>query len=253
MHAPPRVDRDHRLGDNPKVRIALFVPCFVDLLQPEVGMATARLLERLGHDIVYDAEQTCCGQPALNAGHIGHAKTLAERLLRIFEAQEPDAVVAPSGSCVAALRVAGPEHLGIESPVLDRLYELTEFLTEHLGIDDVGAQFEGRVTWHDACHPLRELGIGVGPRRLLRAVRGLDLRDTEPSDECCGFGGMFAVKAADVSAAMGTRKIEAIERSGADWVASTESSCLMQIEGLLRRRASPVRAIHIAEILGGTA
>jgi L-lactate dehydrogenase complex protein LldE len=184
------------------MRVALFIPCYVDATDPETGMATARLLERLGNRVEYPEAQTCCGQPALNAGHLD-------------------------------------------------LYELTEFLTEKLDVTDVGARFPGRVTWHDACHPMRELVIRDGPRRLLAGVEGLTLVEMGEAGECCGFGGLFSVKLPEVSVGMGGRKVASIEASGADWVASTESSCLMHIDGLLRRRGSRARAIHIARILAG--
>jgi L-lactate dehydrogenase complex protein LldE len=233
------------------VRINLFIPCFVDLLTPEVGTATARVLRRLGHDVRYPEGQTCCGQPALNAGHFPDAECLARRLLEILARDEPDAVVAPSGSCVAALRAAGPRHLGLDHPVLERLFELSEFLDEDSRTADLGAEFPHSVTWHDGCHALRELSIREGPRRLLRGVRGLRLREMEDGEECCGFGGTFAVKLPEVSAAMGRRKVEAILATGAEYVASTEPSCLLQIRGLLERRGCGVRTVHLAEILSG--
>ena len=233
------------------MRVSLFVPCFVDLLAPEVAVATARLLLRLGHEVRYPEGQTCCGQPALNSGYFEDADCLARRLLDILARDEPDAVVCPSGSCVAALRKVGPERTGLEHPVLDRLHELSEFLTDVLKVTDVGASFDGSVTWHDACHPLRELGIRDGPRALLGAVKGLPLVEMSSSEECCGFGGAFSVKMPEASAGMGERKARAIEATGADFVLSTESSCLMQIGGVLARRGSRVRPLHLAEVLAG--
>lgn len=233
------------------MRIALFVPCFVDLLSPRIGVAAARILLRLGHEVDYPEDQTCCGQPALSAGHFREALPVARRQLDVLARDDPDAIVCPSGSCVAALRSLAPHHAGLEHPALGRLFELSEFLTERLDVADVGAAFEGTVTWHDACHPLRELGIRDGPRRLLAAVRGLTLVEADPSDECCGFGGAFSVKLPEVSAGMGERKAAAIEATGAAYVASTEPSCLMQIGGILARRGGRVRPIHLAEILGG--
>lgn len=235
------------------MRLALFVPCFVDQLTPEVGMATAELLERLGHEVVYPEDQTCCGQPALNAGHFDEARRVARRQLDVLASVEADGVVAPSGSCVAALRLEARHRLNLDHPILDRLWELSELLVDVLGVDDVGARFEGRVTWHDACHPLRGLGIREQPRRLLEKVEGLELVEMRPSDECCGFGGTFSVKLPEASIGMGTRKIQAIQETGADVIASTEASCLMQIDGLLRRTGSPIRALHLAQILGGQA
>lgn len=233
------------------MRVALFIPCYVDATDPETGMATARLLERLGHRVEYPEAQTCCGQPALNAGHLDEFLRMARRQLDVLAEGDPDAVVSPSGSCVAALRRVGPHQTDLDHPLLARLYELTEFLTERLDVVDVGARFPGTVTWHDACHPLRELGIRDGPRRLLDRVDGLELVEMGEAQECCGFGGLFSVKLPDVSVGMGGRKVASIEASGADWVVSTESSCLMHIDGLLRRRGSRVRAIHIARILAG--
>jgi len=230
------------------VRVALFIPCFVDLLAPRVGVATARLLAHLGHEVVYPSDQTCCGQPALNAGRVEDAACLARRLCDVLEAAAPDVVVAPSGSCVAALRIEGPARLGLDHEVLGRLRELSEFLVEHDTID-LDACFPARVTWHDGCHALRELGVGDGPRALLGAVEALELVELPNAQECCGFGGTFAVKAPAVSAGMGTRKVEAIEATGADFVASTEPSCLLQIDGLLRRRRTRIHTVHLAEIL----
>ena len=231
--------------------MALFVPCFVDQLAPGVGIATARILSRLGHAVHYPEDQTCCGQPALNAGLFADGARLARRLLDVLGESDPEAVVCPSGSCVAALRKVAPRHDGLDHPLLERVFELSEFLTVELGVVDVGATFPARVTFHDSCHPLRELGIRDGPRSLLGAVSGLTLVEMKASDECCGFGGAFAVKMGDVSAAMGERKVLAIEATGADCVVSTETSCLLQIEGILRRRSSPVRAVHLAEVLAG--
>jgi L-lactate dehydrogenase complex protein LldE len=235
------------------MRIALFVPCFVDVLDPAVGTATVRVLRRLGHEVSYPEDQTCCGQPALTMGHFADALPVARRQLDVLFREEPDAVVCPSGSCVAALRELAPHRAGLEHPGLSRLFELSEFLVGELGVTDVGAEFPGVVTWHDACHPLRELGVRDGPRALLAAVAGLTLVEMETSEECCGFGGAFSVNLPEVSAGMGERKAAAIEATGADWVASTEPSCLMQIDGVLRRRGSRVRGVHLAKILAGGA
>jgi len=235
------------------MRVAIFIPCYVDATDPETGMATARLLRRLGHEVIYPERQTCCGQPALNAGHMDEFLRTARNQLDALAEGDAEAVVSPSGSCVAALRKVGPHQTALDHPLLPKLFELTEFLTERLDVTDLGATFEGRVTWHDACHPLRELGIRDGPRRLLDAVAGLELVEMDPPDECCGFGGLFSVKLPEISAGMGERKIAAIEATGADWVASTESSCLMHVDGMLRKRGSRVRGIHIAKILGGAA
>lgn len=233
------------------MRVALFIPCFVDLLVPEVGVATARLLRRLGHEVHYPEGQTCCGQPALSSGYFRESLALARRQLDILGEGDPDAVVAPSGSCVTALRKIGPARTGLSHPLLDRLYEVTEFLVDELGVTDVGAELRGTATYHDACHPLRELGVGEQPRRLLGAVKGLSLVEMAPSAECCGFGGSFSLNFPAVSSGMGCRKADAVEATGADWVVSTEPSCLMQIDGILKRRKSRVRALHVAQVLCG--
>ena len=233
------------------MRIALFIPCFVDLFSPEVGLAAARILTRLGHDVAYPEGQTCCGQPALNSGYSDHAEHLARRLLDLLDREDPDAVVAPSGSCVAALRKVLPHRTTFAHAALGRLFELSEFLTGHHEPSAIGASFPYRVTWHDACHPLRELGIRYGPRRLLDAVEGLTRVEMEYADECCGFGGTFAVKHPEASAGMGERKARAAIATGAEFVASTESSCLMQIGGVLLKMGSPLKPIHLASILGG--
>mgnify|MGYP001819610672 CR=1 FL=1 len=173
--------------------------------------------------------------------------------IRIFLEQSPQARRVPliAQSVGAALRVEARRHLGLEHPILDRLFELSELLVDVLGVEDVGARFEGRVAWHDACHPLRELGIRDQPRSLLAHVAGLELIELRPSDECCAFGGTLSVKHAETSAGRGRRKVESIHASGAGVVASTEASCLMQIDGLLRRGGSAVRTLHLAQILGG--
>lgn len=235
------------------MRVALFVPCFVDQLAPDVAASTAALLRRLGHEVVVPEGQTCCGQPAMNAGYFDEARRVAARQLEVLAAADVEAIVAPSGSCVAALAVEGRKRLGLDHPVLDRLHELSTFLVDVLGVEDVGASFAGRITWHDACHPLRALGVHEAPRRLLRAVRGLEVVEMQASTECCGFGGTFSVKFPDLSAEIGERKVRDIEATGAEAVASTESSCLFQIGGLLRRRGSTVRTLHLAEILAEAA
>lgn len=234
-------------------QIALFIPCFVDQLTPQVGLDTARVLERSGYQVYFPADQTCCGQPAFNAGHWDDARPLAERFVRIFANAE--SVVCPSGSCTTMVRKFYPELLA-ESPLLQdalslsaRVYELSEFLVKVAKVTDLGAAFPHRVTFHDSCHALRELGIRNEPRELLRNVRGLELVEMPASEECCGFGGMFAVKFGAVSAAMGDMKAENVAASGAEYVSSIDGSCLMHIEGVLRKRKDAARTIHLASIL----
>ena len=234
------------------MRIGLFISCLVDQFFPQAGLATARILRRLGHTVEYPAEQTCCGQPAYNSGVHDEARALALRFLRVFD--RFDAVVAPSGSCVAMVRNIYPQLLGdteyaIRNTV-SRVFEFSEFLVGHLGVTDVGASFSGRVTYHDSCHLLRELRVQDQPRQLLRAVRGLELVELNDGPTCCGFGGSFSVKFPQISTAMGDDKVAAIERTGADCVVAGDAGCLMQIGGLLRRRGSVVKPMHLAEVLG---
>jgi L-lactate dehydrogenase complex protein LldE len=229
-------------------RVALFVTCLADTLYPEVGKATVTLLERLGFEVDFPAEQTCCGQMHGNSGYPSEAAALARRFVEIFEPYA--AVVTPSGSCAAQVRRHFPELLdGDGFGVPARTWELSQFLTRVVGVEDVGSGFEGTVAYHPTCHSLRLLDVGDAPQRLLRAVRGLELVDLADARECCGFGGTFAVKNADVSAAMLDEKIAAVVATGADNLCACDSSCLMHIGGGLHRRGIPVRPVHLAEIL----
>lgn len=246
------------------MRVGLFIPCYVDQLAPQVGVATLELLERIGCDVVYDPDQTCCGQPLLNLGAAREAAALARAQLDRYA--DCDAVVCPSGSCVSTVRNHYPE-LGVGEDERGRArrartYELSEFLVRTLGRVEVGARFPHRVALLESCHGLRELGLGraseLGPgdagpgpvRELLGAVEGLELLHPE-RDECCGFGGAFSVKFPQVSARMGRARLEALARTGADWVTSTDASCLLHLDGLRQRAGSGPRTIHIAEILAG--
>jgi L-lactate dehydrogenase complex protein LldE len=222
------------------VRIALFVTCLGDTLFPEVPKATVAVLERLGHEVAFPREQTCCGQLHSNSGYRDEALALARRFARIFDGF--DAVVSPSSSCVGAVR----ELLGADAP---RVFELSEFLVGQLAMEDVGASFPHRVTYHPTCHSLRVTKVGDAPLRLLRAVRGLDLVDLPEATECCGFGGTFAVKNAETSTAMLADKCRAVLSTGAEVCTAVDGSCLMQIGGGLSRRRAGVRTMHLAEIL----
>ncbi len=242
------------------LKVSLFIPCMTDQLFPESGMNMIRVLERIGVEVQYDPRQTCCGQPAFNTGYHEESLVLAERFLDIFDGDGSDRIVAPSGSCTTMVKVFYGDLLTLSPPyrekaerVRARIHEFTSFLVDVLEHEDVGAAFEGRVTLHDSCHALRELHIKEQPRRLLRHVRGLELVEMQAAEVCCGFGGTFAVKYADVSASMAEEKIESIEETGADFVTGVDSSCLMQIDGMLRRRGSAARCVHIADILGGSA
>lgn len=241
------------------MRVALFITCFNDTLFPETGKATVRLLERLGHQVDFPLEQTCCGQMHFNTGYQREAIPLARRFVRVFG--DFEAVVAPSASCVAMVRefyprlaeLAGDERLAGEvDEVRSRVFELSEFLVNRLGIEDVGAYYPHRVTYHPTCHSLRMLRVGDAPLRLLRRVRGIDLVELPQAEECCGFGGTFAVKNADTSMAMLADKMRHVLATGAEVCTAGDNSCLVQIGGALRRERAGVRAVHLAEILAST-
>ena len=225
------------------VRVGLFVTCLGDTLFPSTGRAVVRLLERLGHVVEFPEEQTCCGQMHLNSGYADEGVALARRLAGVFDGYE--AVVTPSASCAGMVR----EQLGEE--VLP-LYELSEFLVDVLAVDDVGAYYPHRVTYHPTCHSLRGLRVGEKPQRLLRSVRGLDLVELSDPLECCGFGGTFAVKNADVSTAMMSDKVRDVLDTKAEVLCAVDSSCLMHIGGGLTRGRTGVRTVHLAEILAST-
>jgi len=227
------------------MRVSLFITCLADTLFPETGRAVVRLLERLGHEVEFPEDQTCCGQMHLNTGYEDEGLALARRFERLFAAAE--VVVSPSASCVGMVR----EHC---SPELGgRVFELSEFLVERLGIEDVGAYYPHRVTYHPTCHSLRAIKVGDAPLRLLRAVRGIDLVELPRAEECCGFGGTFAVKNPDVSGAMLTDKIAHVLDTNAEICTAVDSSCLMHIGGGLERQRAGVRTVHLAEILASTA
>jgi L-lactate dehydrogenase complex protein LldE len=222
------------------MRAALFITCFNDTLFPQVGRATVAVLERLGVEVDFPREQTCCGQLHLNSGYRDEAVGLGHRFGRIFG--DYDAIVSPSSSCVGAARELSPD-------VAERVFELSEFLVSKLGVEDVGAYFPHRVTYHPTCHSLRVTRVGDAPLTLLAAVRGLELVDLPAAPECCGFGGTFAVKNADTSAAMLADKCSAVLSTGAEVCTAVDSSCLMQIGGGLSRQRAGVRTMHLAEIL----
>ena len=222
------------------MRIGLFVTCLGDTLFPEAPRATVAVLERLGHEVEFPREQTCCGQLHLNSGYRAEALALGRRFGRIFG--DYQAIVSPSSSCVGAVRELSPE-------TADRTFELAEFLVGQLGVEDVGAYFPHRVTYHPTCHSLRVTKVGDAPLKLLAAVRGLELVDLPDAHECCGFGGTFAVKNADTSAAMLADKCSAVLSTGAEVCTAVDGSCLMQIGGGLSRQRTGVRTMHLAEIL----
>jgi L-lactate dehydrogenase complex protein LldE len=225
------------------VRVSLFVTCFNDTLFPQTGRAVVRLLERLGCEVDFPLEQTCCGQMHMNSGYAEEGLALARRLAAVFDGCE--AVVTPSASCAGMVR----EQLGPHAPPV---YELSELLVDVLELEDVGAYYPHRVTYHPTCHSVRTLRLADRPQRLLASVRGLDLIDLRDPLECCGFGGTFAIKNADVSTAMLSDKLRDVLNSRAEVVCAVDSSCLMHIGGGLARGRTGVRTVHLAEILAST-
>ncbi|MFV2114249.1 (Fe-S)-binding protein [Micromonospora sp. LOL_025] len=242
------------------MRVALFATCLADTVYPEAAKATVRLLERLGHEVVFPPEQTCCAQMHVNTGYQREAVPLVRRYTRTFA--EAEVVVAPSGSCVGSIRhqhaivaaAAGDTALAdAAASVAARTYELSEFLIDVLGLEDVGAYYPHRVTYHPTCHSLRMLRVGDRPLRLLRQVRGLELVELPAAEQCCGFGGTFAIKNAATSTAMLADKMRHVLSTGADVCTAGDTSCLMQIGGGLSRLRTAVRTVHLAEILAATA
>src|SRR5882724_1028009 len=240
-----------------KPTVSLFITCLVDQFFPNVGEATVKVLRQAGCEVTFDERQTCCGQPTFNTGYREEARALAQRFIKIFESAEY--IVAPSGSCTAMVRNFYPE-LFIDDPewhkralaVAAKTYELSEFLIKVCGIENLGATCEANVTYHDACHLLRELRQREEPRRLIRAVDGIELIEADNCDTCCGFGGTFSVKFPEISGAMLNDKIKGIQRTGADVVVADDSSCLMQIAGGLSRQGVNVKTMHLAELLAQT-
>jgi L-lactate dehydrogenase complex protein LldE len=241
------------------MRVSLFITCFNDTLFPDTGKAVVELLERLGVEVDFPLEQTCCGQMHFNTGYARQTVPLVRRFVRTFA--DSDLVVSPSASCVGMVRdyyprvaeLSGDNGLaGDVEAIRPRVLELTELLIDHLGVEDVGAYFPHRVTYHPTCHSLRMVKVGDRPLRLLRAVRGLDLRELPEAEQCCGFGGTFAIKNADTSIAMLTDKVRTILDTGAEVCAAGDNSCLMHIGGALARQRAGVRTMHLAQILAAT-
>lgn len=241
------------------MRVALMVTCINDALYPSTGQAVVRLLRRLGVEVEFPQAQTCCGQPMVNTGYLDEAVPVLRTFVDAFAGY--DAVVTPSGSCAGSARHqhsivagrSGDEALqDAVAKIAPNVYELSEFLVDVLGVTDVGAYYPHRVTYHPTCHSLRMLGVGDRPQRLLEAVRGIRLVDLPGADQCCGFGGTFAVKNADTSIAMGADKARHIRETGAEIVVAGDNSCLTHIGGVLSRQRSGVRTVHLAEILAST-
>jgi L-lactate dehydrogenase complex protein LldE len=238
------------------VKVSLMVTCLGDALFPEVGVATVQVLRRLGVEVDFPAAQTCCGQPQFNSGYHDQARELARHTIQTFSASP--LIVTPSGSCAAMVKLEYPELLHADpiwheraSNLAERVHELSDFLVNVLGVEDVGARYPGKVTYHMACH-LRGLKILTEPERLLRQVRALEYLPLERADECCGFGGSFSVRFPGISGAMVRDKVGFIQATGADAVVATDAGCLMNIAGCLRRRGSKIRTLHLAQVLAST-
>ena len=236
------------------MRVSLFVTCLVDQFFPQVGLSTVKILRKYGVEVDFDARQTCCGQPAFNTGFSDEARDVARHLIDVFK--DSERIVVPSGSCCTMIAVFLPQLFPQDSrerrlaeSIAERTYELSEFLISVLGVTSTGARFPEVVTYHDSCHLLRELGVVDQPRQLIRGVEGIDFREMDSSERCCGFGGTFSVKFQDVSSAIGNDKIKWIRESGARYVIANDVSCLMHLDGLLRRQQVPVDTMHLAELL----
>jgi L-lactate dehydrogenase complex protein LldE len=237
--------------------VGLFITCLVDLFRPSVGFAAVQLLERAGCHVIVPTAQTCCGQPAYNSGDRASARDIARQVVDAF--RDVDYVVAPSGSCAAMLRVHYPTLLADDPAfaaaardLASRTHELVAFLRDQRDLGDLDAAYDGRVTYHDSCSGLRELGVKEQPRELLRHVAGLELVEHAGAETCCGFGGAFCVKYPDISNRMVEDKAQEVESSGADTLLAGDLGCLFNMAGKLQRRGAAVRVRHIAEVLAGT-
>jgi L-lactate dehydrogenase complex protein LldE len=236
-----------------RMRVSLFIPCFVEQFYPQAAIGMVRILEKLGHEVDYPEGQTCCGQPPFNSGYWEEAKGAACHTMGLF--RDAEYVVSASGSCGAMLKVFYPELFAGEAEekeanaLAPRVFEFSSFLVNVLGVKNVGAKFPGKATFHDGCHGLRELGVKREPRLLLGEVEGLELVEMKEAETCCGFGGTFSVKYPEISTAMGEVKCASIRETEADFVISNDSSCLMQIAGMLQKSGQPVPCYHLAEVL----
>jgi L-lactate dehydrogenase complex protein LldE len=240
-------------GERIRVTITLFIPCFVDLFFPRVGISMVQILQRLGHTVIHSSETVCCGQPPFNSGYWDQARSIALNVLQKLESAE--AIAVPSGSCATMLKIFYPQlfadtpHAPTAAAIASRTWEFSDLLVNKLGVSDVAARFAAKVTYHDGCHALRELGIRSGPRKLLSNVRDLELIEMTEAQTCCGFGGMFCVEFPMISTAMGEVKCAAAVETDAQYIVSGDSSCLMHLQGLLARSGSKIKTIHLAEVL----
>lgn len=238
------------------MQVDVFIPCFIDQFYPETAESFVRILEKAGCKINYNPEQTCCGQPAFNSGYWKEARTVATKFLNDFD--KADIIVAPSASCTGFIKNYYHKLFEEDKKLLERseeiktrVYEFSDFLVNHLGVADLGAEFEHKVTFHDSCAGLREYGIKEEPRKLLSNVKGLELIEMDKLDTCCGFGGTFAAKFHHISTAMTEQKVEIAMETGAEYIVSTEASCLMNMEAYIRKQKLPIKTIHLVDILAG--
>lgn len=234
-------------------QVQLFIPCFVDQLYPQTGLNMVKVLEKLGCQVHYNPKQTCCGQPAFNAGYWEDAKAVAHKFLNDFDKEF--FIVAPSGSCTGYVRnyyeklFEGTKDESNSKRVRTYLYEFTEFLVDVLKVEDLGAAFDGKVTYHDACGALRECGIKQQPRKLLSHVKGLELVEMKECETCCGFGGTFAIKFESISIGMAQTKVQSALDTGAEYMISTDVSCMMHVQGYIEKNKLPIKSLHIADVL----
>lgn len=235
------------------MKVQIFIPCFVDQLYPETALNMVKVLEKACCDVEYNINQTCCGQPAFNAGFWEETKTVATKFIRDFDS--PDYIVAPSASCVGFVRnyynqlFENSSQHNVVKKLTERIFEFTEFLTDVLKIEDYGAKLNVKACYHDSCAALRECKIKESPRRLLTKVKGLEIVEMEQTEACCGFGGTFAVKFPSISLAMAQQKIENALKTGASHIISTDLSCLMHLQGIIIKKSIPLRTMHIADVL----
>jgi L-lactate dehydrogenase complex protein LldE len=237
-----------------KLRVGLFITCLADQFMPNVGECLVKVLRRLDVDVTFNPDQTCCGQPAFNTGYRDEARCVATHVLDLYD--NADYVVSPSGSCTSMVRnfyselfADDPDRLQKCLDLKKRFFEFSEFLVDVLKVDDVGASFRHRVTYHDSCHLLRELGVEEAPRKLLRKVRGLDLVEMQDNKLCCGFGGTFSMKFPEVSVPMGEDKVRAAAETRAEYLVAADGGCLMHLSGLIHRQGAALKTLHLAEVL----
>jgi len=235
------------------MNVQLFIPCFVDQLYPQTALNMVKVLKKAGCTVSYNSRQTCCGQPAFNAGYWDEARSVAKKFIQDFQGEEY--IVAPSGSCTGFVKnyyerlFEGTGEQLASNKLGKRLYEFTEFLTEVLQVNDFGASLSGKATYHDACGALRECGIKKGPRKLLESVAGLELVEMKECETCCGFGGTFAVKYEPISIGMAQTKVSSAMETGAEYMISTDVSCLMHLQGYIDKNNYPLKTLHIADVL----